>query len=346
MTGTKNLFIVTLLFLATSCSKPNVEDLWLVSEESILVTDGFARDVDIRGDNAFVAAGQSGLQVWDLLSSSKLNDFQGYVEAGEFLEFDDLAIVERDSVNNLIFVSESNRDVKIFYFDYGDSIHYRSPPIMSARTRGLKSYPTFKGQFIMFTADNDDGMKWGFFNRDSSNILGIELISWVIEGGGEIYTPGKPIGIDSDGLGFIAMAVDQMGVELYSIDSLGSEPVLINRIDTEGNAEKVVLTSDGMFAACDDAGAYYIPKSSFLNGDNNRHKRFAKDLTVDHISIKDNIAVLSLGSKGIALYDVTDPFSPIERGIFSIGYTYKTKFWGDNLLVCSREGLQILSIGQ
>lgn len=341
----KNSFISIALFLVISCSKPNNEDLWSVSEESILETGGFARDVDIRADNAFVAAGQSGLQVWDLLSGSKLNDFPGYKEAGEFLEFDDLALVARDSLNNLIFVSESNKDVKIFYFDHGDSLYYRSPPIMSARTRGLKSYPTFKGQFIMFTADNDDGMKWGFFNRDSSNILGIELISWVIEGGGEIYTPGKANGIDSDGLGFIVMAVDQMGVELYSIDSLGSEPVLVNRIDTEGNAEKVFLTSDGIFVACDDAGAYYIPKSSFFNGDNN-HNRFAQDLTVDHISIKENIAVLSLGPKGIAIYDVSDPLSPIERGIFSIGYAYKTKFWNDNLLVCSREGLQILSIGQ
>lgn len=345
MTVTKNLFIVLLLFFVASCSEPNIESLWSVSEESILVTDGFARDVAIQGNNAFVAAGQSGLQVWDLLSKTKLNDFQGYVEAGEFLEFDDLALVGRDSINNLIFISESNKDVKIFYFDYEDSIYYRSPPIMSARTRDLKSYPTFKGQFIMFTADNDDGMKWGFFNRDSSNILGIELISWVIDGGGEIYTPGKPNGIDSDGAGFIAMAVDQMGVELYSMDSLGSEPLLVNRIDTEGNAEKVILTSNGLFAACDDAGAYYIPKSSFING-NNIHKRFAKDLTVDHISVKDNIAVLSLGSKGIALYDVSDPLYPKERGIFSIGYVYKTKFWGTNLLICSREGLQILSILQ
>ncbi len=341
----KNLFIALILLFFTSCSKPNNEDLWSVSEESVLITDGFARDVDVQGNNAFVAAGQSGLQVWDLLSRNKLNDFHGYVEAGEFLEFDDLAIVKRDSVNNLIFVSESNKDVKIFYFESEDSIYYRSPPIMSARTRDLKSYPTFKGQFIMFTADNDDGMKWGFFNRDSSNILGIELISWVIDGGGEIYTPGKPIGIDSDGIEFIAMAVDQMGVELYSIDSLGSEPLLINRIDTEGNAEKVVLTEDGLFVACDDAGAYYIPKISFLN-EKNVHKRFAKDLTVDHISVKDNIAVLSLGSKGIALYDISDPLAPSERGIFSIGYVYKTKFWGDNLLVCSREGLQVLTIAQ
>jgi len=341
----KNLFIVAVLFLVVSCSKPNNENLWFIIEESLLETGGFARDVDIQGNSAFVAAGQSGLQVWDLISGFKLNDFHGYEEAGEFLEFDDLALIQRDSLNNLIFISESNKDVKIFYFGYGDSIFYRSPPIMSARTRDLISYPTIKGQFIMFTADNDDGMKWGFFNRDSSNILGIELISWVIDGGGEIYTPGKANGIDSDGLGFIVMAVDQMGVELYSIDSLGSEPKLVNRIDTEGNAEKVFLTSDGTFVACDDAGAYYIPKSSFFNSDNN-HKRFAQDLTVDHISIKDDIAVLSLGSKGIALYDVSDPLSPIERGIFSIGYVYKTKFWNDNLLVCSREGLQILSIGQ
>ena len=74
--------------------------------------------------------------------------------------------------------------------------------------------------------------------------------------------------------------------------------------------------------------------------------RFAQDLTVDHISVSDGIAALSLGSKGIALYDITDPNKPIEKGLFPIGYVYKTEFWGENLIVCSREGLQILSINQ
>ena len=60
--------------------------------------------------------------------------------------------------------------------------------------------------------------------------------------------------------------------------------------------------------------------------------------------MRENIAALSLGSRGIALYDISDPSSPIERGIFSIGYSYKTKFWGEKLLVCSREGIQILTI--
>jgi hypothetical protein len=98
-----------------------------------------------------------------------------------------------------------------------------------------------------------------------------------------------------------------------------------------------------VFAACDDAGAYFIPIGKF-SGTGSPPTRFAEDLTVDHIAVNNGIAVLSLGSKGIALYDVTDPSSPIEKGIFPVGYVYKSEFWGEKLLVCSREGLQILTI--
>jgi hypothetical protein len=138
------------------------------------------------------------------------------------------------------------------------------------------------------------------------------------------------------------MAVDQLGVELYSIYSLGADPNLVGRVDTEGNGEQVTLTSDGVFAACDDAGAYFIPTGKFSGTGSST--RFAEDLTVDHIGVNNSIAALSLGAKGIALYDVTDPSSPIEKGIFPVGYTYKSQFWGEKLLVCSREGLQILTI--
>ena len=71
---------------------------------------------------------------------------------------------------------------------------------------------------------------------------------------------------------------------------------------------------------------------------------FAVDLDVDHISVKNGVAALSLGSKGIALYDVSDPTDPIERGIFPLGYVYKTEFWGERLVVCSREGLKVINI--
>ena len=135
----------------------------------------------------------------------------------------------------------------------------------------------------MFAADNDDGIKWHRYNLDTTSAFGINFIEWTPFGGGEIYTPGKPEGIDSDGDTHIALAVDQMGVELYSMDSLGSNPTLIGIIGTEGNAEKVRLVSDGVFASCDDAGAYFIPLDSF-NSNENKSIRFAMDFTVDHFS--------------------------------------------------------------
>ena len=72
--------------------------------------------------------------------------------------------------------------------------------------------------------------------------------------------------------------------------------------------------------------------------------RFADNMTVDHIAVKNDIASLSLGSKGIALYDISDPTQPEAKGIFPVGYTYRTVFWKDRLLACTREGLQVLKI--
>ena len=133
-----------------------------------------------------------------------------------------------------------------------------------------------------------------------------------------------------------------MGVYLYTISSIGSTPELVSRIDTEGNAENVNIVDDGVFVSCDDAGAYFIPIGSF-SGDGSSY-RFAEDLTVDHIAVKDDMASLSLGSKGIALYDISDPTQPEEKGIFPIGYTYRTVFWKDRLLACTREGMQVVKV--
>ena len=52
------------------CIEPNTEDLWSISVEGIMQTEGFARDVVLNDNTAFVAAGQAGIQVWDLYNFS------------------------------------------------------------------------------------------------------------------------------------------------------------------------------------------------------------------------------------------------------------------------------------
>tara|TARA_B100000586_G_scaffold164086_1_gene119594 strand:- start:881 stop:1858 length:978 start_codon:yes stop_codon:yes gene_type:complete len=321
---------------------PNEESIWSVSEGMVLSTDGFCRNVSVSNDLAYVAAGQSGVQVWDLISGERLHGFLGYSQDGSYLEFDDIALVQRDEENDLIFVAESNKKVKIFHFGDDNEFLYRNE-IMSDKTKDFISFNVPGNKFTMFVADNDDGLKWGTYRSDTTIVFNIEIINWMPSIGGEVATDGKPLGVDSDGVSKVVMAVDQLGVEFYDFDTLGAEPVLISRFDLEGNAEQVKLTDIGAFVSCDDFGAYFL-SNNYIESGQGSVTHFAEDLTVDHISVNDNIAVLSIGPKGIALYDISDPLKPEPRGIFDIGYVYRSKFWNGKLLACTRSGLKIVTI--
>ena len=315
---------------------------WFIEIENLIQLDGFARDISIEGNTVFIASGQSGVEVWDLSNKIEISSFNGYYEVGSFLDFEDIALIEYNTINNLLFVTESNEGVMIFNYDNEDSLRYRNT-IMSARTKDFISFSNQADEFVMFSADNDDGMKWGIYGLDTTNLFGIEFIEWTPSAGEEIYTPGKPTGIDSDGVGTIALAVDQLGVELYTLQNLESEPSFAGSVDTDGNAVQVKLVSDGVFASCKNGGAYYIPFLSFTS-DTNESYNFARSFDVNHISIFENIAILSLEEDGIALYDITDKRAPIFKGLFNIGYVFKTEIWGQKVIACTQGGLSILSV--
>ena len=62
-----------------SCIDPRSNDLWSISILAVLDTEGFARDAKIAKNHAFVAAGQSGIQIWDLDSKNRVSNFTGSV---------------------------------------------------------------------------------------------------------------------------------------------------------------------------------------------------------------------------------------------------------------------------
>ena len=338
----KKVIFIPIIIFFIGCMHPNEESIWSVSEGVVLSTDGFCRNVSVSNELAYVAAGQSGVQVWDLISGERLHGFLGYSQDGSYLEFDDIALVQRDEENDLIFVAESNKKVKIFHFGDDNEFLYRNE-IMSDKTKDFISFNVSGNRFTMFVADNDDGLKWGTYRSDTTIVFNIEIINWMPSIGGEVATDGKPLGIDSDGVSKVVMAVDQLGVEFYDLDTLGAEPVLSSRFDLEGNAEQVKLTDIGAFVSCDDFGAYFL-SNNYIESGQGSVTHFAEDLTVDHISVNDNIAVLSIGPRGIALYDISDPLKPEPRGIFDIGYVYRSKFWNGKLLACTRSGLKIVTI--
>ena len=90
----KHLISISFTLMIFSCIDPRSNDLWSISILAVLDTEGFARDAKIAKNHAFVAAGQSGIQIWDLDSKNRLSNFTGYEEGGTFLEFDDLGLIE------------------------------------------------------------------------------------------------------------------------------------------------------------------------------------------------------------------------------------------------------------
>ena len=51
---------------------------------------------------------------------------------------------------------------------------------MSARTKDFIAFPSALDQFVMYSADNDDGLKWHFYNLDTTSSFGIEFIDDVL----------------------------------------------------------------------------------------------------------------------------------------------------------------------
>ena len=326
--------IQTLIMLTIfGCMKPDDENLWSTVVENTISTSGFTRDVYVQGDTAFIAAGQSGLQIWNLESGTLLANYESFGTA----DLEDVGRVHYDSLNSLIFIMDQS---KIMFDEYDSTLFDAPTPIGDSHNEDLIVLSDALGTFHIYFVDRDegDGFKWAHYDFEEVPFIG-EI--WQMQSDGQIR-PSSPMKGLSFGGNHVAVAGDQLGVYLYTISSIGSTPELVSRIDTEGNAENVNIVGDGVFVSCDDAGAYFIPIVSF-SGDRSYY-RFANDLTVDHIAVKDGIASLSLGSKGIALYDISDPKYPEAKGIFPVGYTYRTVFWKDRLLACTREGLQVLEI--
>ena len=67
MTAIKqSIFTSLLMIYFGGCIEPNTEDLWSISVDQILQTNGYARDVDVEDEFAFIAAGEAGVQIWNI----------------------------------------------------------------------------------------------------------------------------------------------------------------------------------------------------------------------------------------------------------------------------------------
>jgi hypothetical protein len=308
--------------------------LWKLNEVVHIETEGYCRDVYISGDSVFVAAGQGGVQLWDIgiITAPNLVWKKSLAELGVNKEITQVSYVS--SIKQL-FVLESNERPLHIDLSSGNTASVQGQ-FSSEQTKEFRVVTNSINSFTMYAADNDDGLKISTFEYDSSFGL------WFNTAGDEIASVGNPNGIDMYE-NEIVLTLDQLGIEAFHLEN----GIITSsyHIDLEGNARAITMLNGGEFyVACEDAGAFRM--ATGFSAQSEGKIQFANDLFVTHIAVNNNQLALSCASNGLALYEPDGNTTISARGIHDIGYVYHAEFSGGYLFAATREGLQIFEIDE
>ncbi len=328
----KKLILLSIIASFFSCMEPNPEDIWTLNKIAQVDTEGYCRDVYISGDSVFVAAGQAGVQLFDIstITSPTLIWSMSLSELGVSKE---ISQVEYKSSIKQLFALESNERPIHIDLSLGDTASVVGQ-FSSEQTKEFRVIIKSTNSFTMYAADNDDGLKISTFEYDSSFGL------WFNTAGDEIASVGNPNGIDIYE-NEIVLTLDQLGIEAFHNE--GGSITSSYHIDLEGNARAVTMENGGEFyIACEDGGAFRL--STGFSAQWEYMVQFAKDLFVTHVTSNDHQLAVSCASNGLGLYEAVQPSAVEERGIHDIGYVYHSEFSNGYVFAATREGLQILQI--
>jgi hypothetical protein len=328
----KKLILLSIIASLFSCMEPNPEDIWTLNKIAQVDTEGYCRDVYISGDSVFVAAGQAGVQLFDIstITSPTLIWSMSLSELGVSKE---ISQVEYKSSIKQLFALESNERPIHIDLSLGDTASVVGQ-FSSEQTKEFRVIINSTNSFTMYAADNDDGLKISTFEYDSSFGL------WFNTAGDEIASVGNPNGIDIYE-NEIVLTLDQLGIEAFHNE--GGSITSSYHIDLEGNARAVTMENGGEFyIACEDGGAFRL--STGFSAQWEYMVQFAKDLFVTHVTSNDHQLAVSCASNGLGLYEAVQPSAVEERGIHDIGYVYHSEFSNGYVFAATREGLQILQI--
>lgn len=327
-----NYFYILILFSVFSCMEPDDENLWKLNKVVEIETEGYCRDVYVSGDSVFVAAGQAGIQLWNIstITSPSLVWKKSLSDLGVSKE---ITQVEYQSSIKQLFALESNERPIHIDLSNTDSVNIVGQ-FSSEKTKEFRVITNDVNSFTVYAADNDDGLKLSTFEYDSLYNL------WFNTAGSEISTIGNPNGIDilSD---LIVLTLDQLGIQV--LQNTNNTLSSLYQEDLPGNSRAITIVNENeYYVACEDAGAFRLE----INYPDHPPEKiqFGEDLFVTHITILGSQIALSCAANGISLYNINSNNDIQPKGIHDIGYVYHAEFYNNYLFAASREGLQIFQI--
>lgn len=346
--------LAALALLSSACLEPETDDVWQLDTRGSIPTIGYCRDVIVQDSLAYIAAGQAGLQIWKIMAAGTLLEELELLARVDSLsatkQFDDVYRLGVSALNNRVFAIESGSKVYPLTIHSWDSIT-ADLETMSLYTQDFLVLDALEpgipdSTYLLVAADRDDGLKVQSYRyRPFLGVWGWYEDPGYISGEGQTFgfQDGRPSALAYTP-GHFALGVGQIGVALFSVDLVAPAIGFREVYDTPGNALGVAWQPPHLFVAADDGGLVI-----FELGQDGKLARLAaagSGLGVEHVTVRGAVAALSLGNNGLALMDISDPGKPVERGIFKIGYIYRSFFAHDYLFVARREGLLIVKIVQ
>lgn len=356
------IFLLTLLLV--SCLKPEAiesdqrVDVMLVE---VLETGGFARDVVAHNDMIFVAASQGGTQFWEENDGTHEKVFQAYFDQdGNPHNDNEVLKIYLEPESRMLFVLDKaqafykklNTEYTAFDTIY-DGIYSVFMETFEARRFGDGSIEDLYVRMsndttvTIMAADRSsgDGLQTYYLNKEvyegpidlSGTIHSFPY--WNIANG-SLSTDGRILGLDVSG-DMLAVTRDELGVILLNWSFNNVDTLAVH--ETPGEALEVTFYDDYLLVANNWAGMGVMSISSSDSSLTHLTDVEVKGW-VKHISMWNEIAVLSCGENSIFLVDLSDPASPVVDQAIEAGYTYRTYVAGNTIYAATREGVKLYNL--
>lgn len=317
----KTVYFFLFLFLITFCGRPEPPDDEIHTFEIVNVCPlpGYAMDIDLMGDLAYVADGQGGLQIVDI------NNPDSIFVVGEYMsEKSIVGIAVRDTFAYLA-VSHSQGGIKII------NVAQPSEPVFIGEDNWYYGYnvvaPPNDTMYVYvaggywFVVENVSNPQYPSFVRRFS-------------------TPGDIRGIyvvDS----MVYLACEQMGMHVINLAKPDSE-AMVGWVDTPSNARNIFVKENYAYITDGRAGLVIINVSDPENPE--IVSIYNTPDYANNVFVSGNYAYIADGDGGLQVIDISNPEEPVYYGSIEMSYANDVYVKDDLIYVADRDmGLVIIT---
>ncbi|MGQ9664475.1 MAG: LVIVD repeat-containing protein [bacterium] len=317
----KNKFLVfVIILISINCRRPelNTNELVIISKCKL---PGYARDLDIKGNYAYIADDQGGLQIVDIS-----NPESTFVIGSYFHQTNIQGLAIRDSLAYLALAAGPPNNGGMLILNVSDP----RKPVFVGQDNWFYGYnvfaPAHDTQYVYIAA------RYWFI---------VEDVSWpqYPSYARRFATPGNVHNlfvIDS----LVFLACEQMGLIIYNLNNPDST-AKIGEMDTPSNARDLYVINGFAYIADGYDGIVIIDVNDpynpiFINSFDT--PGYAQGVYVDK-----ELAYVADGSGGLKVIDVADHENPVLYGEIETPYAYNVVVKDDIIYLVDRDwGLVII----